>query len=53
MQSSSKVSMNEFKIQTALCSQDIECNTSKPELLTQEQSQPELIDSFGIEIELF
>lgn len=52
MQSCSQASMNEFKIQAALCSQAVEGN-DKPELLTQEQSQSENVDSFGIEEELF
>ena len=52
MQSCSQASMNEFKIQAALCSQAVEGN-DKPELQTQEQSQSENVDSFGIEEELF
>ena len=44
--------MNEFKIQTSICSRAVEGN-DKPELLTQEQSQPESVDAFGIEEELF
>ena len=43
--------MVDFKIQSILCSQEEDHN--KPDMLTQEQSQPALVDSLGIEDELF